>query len=145
MTINKHFYTIKLATIPLIIAGCSINRYEDNVKVGKWIVTHDIDGTTFKRIEFYKRGKEKGTWKVYAGKDLAKKEKYRKDTCYTKIYYPDGTISSKGKSVTRREEDESLHWFYTGDWKFYNKAGKLEYIRNYVDGMETIEIEVLKR
>ncbi len=144
MIINRSFYTLKLAIISLLIAGCTVNRFEDNIKVGKWVVTHDIDGTTYKRIEFYKGGKEKGTWKIYAGKALAKKEKCRKDTCYTTIYYPDGTISSKGKSITRREEDDSLHWFYTGDWKFYNKAGKLEFIRNYVNGMETMEIEVKK-
>jgi len=144
MISNRSFYTVKFAIISLLIVGCSINRYKNDVKVGKWVETHDIDGTTYKRIEFYKRGKEKGTWKVYAGKTLQKKEKYRKDTCYTTIYYPDGTVSSRGKSMTRREKDNSLHWFYTGDWKFYNKAGKLEFIRNYVNGMKTTEIEVKK-
>ena len=144
MSINNYFYALKVALISLLVAGCSINKYENNVKVGKWVVISDIDGITYKRIEFYKRGKEKGTWKIYAGKTLAKKEKYRRDTSYTTIYYPDGIISSRGKSITRREEDDSLHWFYTGDWKFYNKAGKLEFIRKYVNGMATMEIEVKK-
>lgn len=50
-----------------------------------------------------------------------------------------------GKSVTRYEEDNSLHWYYTGDWKFYNKAGKLEFIRNYVNGVNITEIEITSK
>ncbi|CAM4430636.1 hypothetical protein SAMN06265348_1252 [Pedobacter westerhofensis] len=144
MIYNKYSYSIVLLIISLLIAGCSINRYKNNLKVGKWIETHDIEGITYKRVEFYKRGKEKGTWKVYAGKTLERKEKYKRDTCYTTIYYPNGTLSSKGKSIIRKEDDDSLHWFYTGDWKYFNKAGKLEFTRNYVNGMETMEIEVKK-
>ncbi|MET1055076.1 MAG: hypothetical protein ABWY16_07185 [Pedobacter sp.] len=142
---NKQLSAIAMVlTLTFALFGCSINRYNNNVRVGKWITVYNLDKVIYKRVEHYKRGRERGTCKVYANHVLESKEKYRKDTCYTTFYYPDGKISSTGRSTKKRELDGSLHWYYVGDWMYYDKNGKLELIRNYLNGMETKEIEIHK-
>jgi antitoxin component YwqK of YwqJK toxin-antitoxin module len=140
---NKRISTLLVVlTLAFALLGCSLNRYKNNVRVGKWITINKLDTVTYKRVEHYKRGRERGTWKVYANQILESKEKYRRDTCYTTFYYHDGKISSTGRSTKKREMDGSLHWFYVGDWMYYDKRGKLELIRNYINGMESREIEI---
>lgn len=117
--------------VVVLMSSCKLNRYKQGVRVGKWVTEYVTEGVAYKRVEYYKIGKEKRTWKMYNNHRLVTTEKYKNDTCYTKFYYPDGKISAIGKSVTDNEVTGTVHWYYIGPWKYYDSTGKLEVIRVY--------------
>jgi hypothetical protein len=139
---NLMINTFKIVVPAIIISGCTINKYENKVKVGKWVDKYNVEGIAYKNVEFYKKGIERGTWKSYVGNKLSSKEKYRNDTCYVKNYYPNGKINSFGKSVILRNDKDNLHWFYVGEWKYFDEKGSLNLIRIYKNGLETKEIPI---
>lgn len=112
-------------------AGRPVNQYKNGKKDGKWIYQN-------KKTDGYSRGKyqlgtETGTWKYYEGKKLARRERYKNNMADVKFYYPNGKISSRGQTRFDTTATE-LHWYYTGDWKYYNQRGKLTEIRTFVKG-----------
>ena len=127
------FLTLFLA---LTLIGCKtapINQKENKKRVGLWIEEYSTDSTKYKSIGKYKNGDPTKKWCYYANGKIYKKEIYRKNKCIITYYNTNGTIQSKGKTklvVTGPE----IHWFYSGDWKYFDENGNLTSIREYENG-----------
>jgi antitoxin component YwqK of YwqJK toxin-antitoxin module len=129
-------HKIILLILLLSCLGCKteqINQKIDKKKEGKWIDTYTQDNTQYKSIEYYKNNEPIKKWKSYINGKLHKTEKYKNGICYTKNYYENGKIESKGK--TKLDYDSKLaHWYYFGDWKYYSKKGKYVATKEYFEG-----------
>jgi antitoxin component YwqK of YwqJK toxin-antitoxin module len=130
---KKIFITLFLA---LTLIGCktsSINQKENKKKVGLWIEEYSIDTTKYKSVGKYKKGDPTRKWLYYTNNTITKKEIYRKNKCIITNYNANGTIESQGKTKLVVTGPET-HWFYYGDWKYYDKNGKLLTVRKYDNG-----------
>lgn len=107
---------------------------------GKWVHLDTIDNIIYKSVGRYKKGIEQKKWKQYNGKKLVRLERYKDSICYTQYFHDNGKISSEGKSKMTVSEKE-IHWFYIGNWKFYDEDGKLLGTNIYNNGelIQTIE------
>lgn len=119
--------------IAFTISSCKINRVKNNERHGKWIDYNIVEDVTYKSIGRYNKGIEKGTHRQFANKKLHRKEKYRNEICQTTYFYPTGKIMSEGKTKLDLTEKE-MHWYYQGDWKFYDEQGNLLGINTYNQG-----------
>lgn len=140
MTVKNLLKNILPVLMLLLFTSCKTNRIKNNERHGKWIDTFSTPTVTYKTVGRFKNGFEKGTHKRFANKKLHRKEKYKNGICHTIYYYPNGTVMSQGDtklSVT----DEELHWYYQGDWKFYDENGKLLGIKSYEQGQLVNQVE----
>lgn len=114
-----------------------INKYDTKGnRKGLWKHYWDEE-KHIQRKGHYKHGEEIRTWKYYdLNGDLVKKEKYNKnrDTILIKNYYPEGKTESIGKACLVIENDSTLHFYWTGIWKFYNRDGSLNHTELYDRG-----------
>ena len=130
-------YSIVILLISILFfLGCKtkINQVKNNLPEGKWVMidTLEHENIYITKGKFHK-GKEIGTWKyTYNGK-LDRKEKYKNGQCFTKFYYPNGKLMKKG--YTQFEDNvKEAHWFYTGDWNYFNENGQLVSIKTFDKG-----------
>ena len=120
----------------VILVGCKttpINQKVNKKRIGFWIEECKIDSTSYKSAGKYKNGDPIKKWCYYTNNVIYKKEIYRNNKCITTNYYPNGTIQSKGKTSLIME-DSNAHWFYYGNWKYYDENGKLTSIKKYENG-----------
>lgn len=136
-TIAKILFLVLLFTL----SSCKINRTKNNERVGKWVEFDTIDGKIYKTIGRFQNGLGKGTHRQYVNKKLVRKEKYSDDICKTTYYYENGKIMTEGNTKMILT-DKEIHWFYSGDWKFYNEDGELLGIRTYENGNLINEIKI---
>lgn len=129
-----------LFAITFIFVSCvpvEINQYIKDGKIqkrdGKWIETNATEEGEFVSKGKYIKGDKVRVWRTYIDNEIYQKDVYRKDLIKTKIFHPNGRIKIKGHSTTEITDDY-IHWFYTGDWKYYNEKGKLIYIKKYSKG-----------
>lgn len=107
-----------------------VNQKIDKKKEGKWVNLYIQDTIEYKSFEYYKNDEPIKKWKSYINKKKYKIEKYKNGICFVKVYHQNGKIESKGR--TKLEIDnQKFHWFYFGDWKYYDKNGKLISTRKY--------------
>ncbi|HSD05799.1 hypothetical protein [Flavobacterium sp.] len=138
----RHLFIIFFLTITLI--GCKtapINQKENNKRVGLWIEKYSIDTIEYKSVGKYKNGDPTKKWVYYTGNVISKKEIYRKNKCIITYYNTNGTIQSKGKTklvVTGPE----IHWFYYGDWKYFDENGNHISTRKYENGELISDIKI---
>jgi antitoxin component YwqK of YwqJK toxin-antitoxin module len=127
----------------LTLIGCktaTINQKENKKRVGLWIEQYSIDSTQYKSVGKYKNGDPTKKWLYYTNNRISKKEVYRKNRCTITYYNVNGTIQSKGKTklvVTGPE----IHWFYYGDWKYFDENGNLISTKKYDNGEFVSEIK----
>ncbi|REG96467.1 toxin-antitoxin system YwqK family antitoxin [Flavobacterium aquicola] len=130
----KNLFIILCLTLSFI--GCktaSINQKENKKRIGLWIEEYSIDSTKYKSVGKYNNDDPVKKWRYYTNGKISKKEIYRKNKCITTHYNPNGTIQSKGKTklvVTGPE----IHWFYYGEWKYFDENGNLISTRKYENG-----------
>ena len=117
----------------LSYSSCKTNRIINNERHGKWIDLDTIGSVFYKSVGRYKNGLEKGTHRQFSNKKLHRKEKYKNGICQTTYYYPNGKIMSEGNTELEITEKE-MHWFYQGDWRFYDENGSLLGINTYEKG-----------
>ncbi|MDD2674130.1 MAG: hypothetical protein PHF81_04565 [Flavobacterium sp.] len=86
---------------------------------GLWIEEYTQDSSHYKSIGKYRKGDPIKKWN----------------------YYLNGKIKSKGKTKMETS-DKYAHWFYFGDWNFFNEDGKLITIKKYNNGESFSEIEI---
>jgi antitoxin component YwqK of YwqJK toxin-antitoxin module len=55
------------------------------------------------------------------------------------FYYPNKKIRSRGKTQLDLTAKQ-LHWYYTGDWKYFDPQGKLLKVVTYKEGNPIAEI-----
>lgn len=115
--------------------GCRtavINQTINKKKEGKWVELYE-DSTKYKSVEYYKNDEPVKKWKSYIDGKIYKTEKYKNGICTVKYYHKNGKLQSKGKTKIETDSVE-IHWYYSGDWKFYSDKGKLKEIRKYNKG-----------
>ena len=130
----KHLFITLCLTLSL--TGCKtvpINQKENKKRVGLWIEQYSIDSTQYKSVGKYKNGDPIKKWCYYTNNAINKKEIYRKNRCTITYYNANGTIQSRGKTklvVTGPE----MHWFYYGNWKYFDENGNLISTKKYKNG-----------
>lgn len=106
-----------------LLSSCKTNQRKNGEKTGKWIYKdHVSDGVLISKGR-YKHDFEKGTWKEYNDKKLLSKKRYKDGICYTTEYHFNG--KKKAEGISKLEKDgKNLHWYLSGEWKFYDEKGK---------------------
>lgn len=133
----KNIFIALLLSISLF--SCKTNQLKNKLKTGVWIDCFTLDSIDFyKAKEKYRKNIPVGTWKKFKNKKLEKKEKFIDNICYTTNYYENGKIESFGK-VRLIDNKAETHWFYFGDWLYYDKSGKLIRIAKYENGKLILE------
>lgn len=134
-------FSILLITI-ISLNSCktrTTNQTINKKREGLWIEKYAIDSAQYKSIGKYKKDDPIKKWKYYLNGKLIKKECHHKKFCQTKFYHENGEIQSQGK--TRLDlSTKYAHWFYSGNWNFYDDKGKLIMKRNYDKGKLLSEI-----
>jgi antitoxin component YwqK of YwqJK toxin-antitoxin module len=102
-------------------------------KQGKWVLIDTTNHHVYKHIEFYKKGEEVLTWKLLQDNKKHKVEKYKKGICLVTYYHPKGKIAIKGQTKQEISAQE-IHWFYFGDWLYFDENGKLLQTKIYENG-----------
>ncbi|WP_042721450.1 hypothetical protein [Flavobacterium sp. B17] len=132
--------------ILLVFVSCKtkINQYvKDEKKVskrdGKWKEEYSSDDGILHATGKYRMGEKVGVWKMTLNGHKYQKDVIRKGITKTKRYFPNGKIMEKGQSKMDISENER-HWYYFGDWKYYDEEGKLRYIKKYADGKKVDSI-----
>ncbi|MFE3867480.1 hypothetical protein ACFX5E_05250 [Flavobacterium sp. LS2P90] len=125
-----------LSFIILSLSSCKtslINQKIDKRKEGLWIEKYSQDSTQYKSIGKYKNDDPIKKWRYNQNSILIKREKYKQKHCFTRIYHLNGKIQSKGKTALDNST-QYAHWYYSGNWNFYNEKGKLVLKRFYEKG-----------
>ena len=130
----KPFSILLLAMICL--SSCKskpTNQIVNKKREGIWIEKYAIDSAQYQSIGNYKHDDPTKKWKYYLNGEIIKKERYHKKYCQTKTFHQNGMIQAKGK--TRLDQNgKEMHWYYSGNWKYYDDQGKLITIRQYNNG-----------
>ncbi|PWA11247.1 toxin-antitoxin system YwqK family antitoxin [Flavobacterium laiguense] len=128
----------------LVLIGCKstpINQKINKKREGLWVEQYEIDSSKYKSIGKYKNGDPVKKWRYYLNGKIIMREKYKDDYCIRTKYHQNGKVESKGK--TRLDNNEKHpHWFYTGDWKFFDEEGKPIQIKKYDDGKLISEVKL---
>ena len=110
-----------------------INQVKNNLQEGRWVTIDTLDYPYITKGKYHK-GIAIGSWKyIYKGK-LDRKEKYKKNKCLTKFYYPNGKVKQQGFTILDNN-DKNMHWYYTGNWKYFDINGKLTRINTFQEGV----------
>lgn len=133
---NKIFYFL----IVFIAVSCTSKKVNQYVKInnsqlrhGLWLEEYDANGGKLQARGKYDKGEKVGVWKMNFNGRKYQKDVIRNGIIKTKIYHPNGKIMEKGQSRTDISSNER-HWYYFGDWKYYDDKGKLQFIRKYSEG-----------
>lgn len=123
-----------------MIVSCKtqINQYiKDENKVnkrhGRWKEEYSSGDGKMVAAGRYKKGEKVGLWKTYLDNQLFQKDKIKNHITKTKVYHQNGKLMEQGQSrldITKNER----HWYYFGDWKYFDENGNLMYIKKYADG-----------
>lgn len=118
----------------LLLSSCGIKRTRNKAKVGKWVTIDTLNSDVYKNIEYYKKGQPVRKWRNYKNKKLVKSEKYQGNSSTIKFYNDFQKVIATGK--TKLDETADLaHWYYDGDWFYYNDAEKLTATKTYYQGV----------
>jgi hypothetical protein len=126
-------YPCILIGLLFLIFGCKTNQMKNKQRVGLWIEKYSLDSLHYKSVGKYRKGDPVRRWRYYLNNKIIKREKYKRNTSITRFYHENGEIRSTGKSKLETS-GKNLHWFYFGDWKYFNEEGKLVKISKYGNG-----------
>jgi antitoxin component YwqK of YwqJK toxin-antitoxin module len=132
--------------LTLSFIGCKtapINQKVNKKREGLWIENYSVDSSKYKSIGKYKNDDPIKKWRYYLNGKIIKREKYKGTICKTKTYFENGKIQSKGHTKTITNNIE-IHWFYDGDWNFYNEKGKPTIVKKYNNGELISEVELIQ-
>lgn len=154
----RYLRLILFASIITITSSCKVNRVVNGNRQGKWFYTieqvenevaelkskgQDLPEETIRQGYYYKgryrKGQERGIWRYFMNGKLIRKEKYRGNTAFTRFYYPNGQVDCEGKTVFDISQ-KMAHWYYSGEWNYFDENGKLVATRLYDKGKLTSEI-----
>ena len=127
----------------LILIGCKstpINQKINKKREGLWIENYSVDSAKYKSVGKYHLDDPIKKWRYYLNGKIFKREKYKRNTCSTTTYFENGKIQSKGHTKTTTDNIE-IHWFYDGDWNFFDEKGKLMVTRKYSNGELVSEVK----
>ncbi|RTY94332.1 hypothetical protein EKM05_04730 [Flavobacterium sp. GSP27] len=133
--------TVIVIGLLFFLFSCKTNQMKNKLREGLWIEQYSQDSSHYKSIGKYRKGDPVKKWSYYLNGKIIKREKYKDNICNTTFYHENGKIQSKGKTKMETS-DKYAHWFYFGDWKFFNEHGKLITIKKYNNGESVSEIEI---
>jgi len=144
----KNFLLTLLSIFAFASCQTKTNQYikiSDKVQKrhGKWKEEYPTEEGTLIATGRYKMGEKVGVWKTYLGDKLYQTEKIRRKKIKMFVYYKNGNIMERGQSKLDISENER-HWYYFGDWKFYDENGNLKYIKKYTDGKKIDSVSLNK-
>ena len=134
-------YSFILLIISVSLFGCKTNQIKNKVRDGRWIEYYVQDSAKYKSIGRYEKGDPIKKWQYYLNGKIIKKEKYRHNICKTTFYHENGKIQSRGLT-TVDTSSKYAHYYYFGDWYYYNEKGKVITLRKYNNGELVSEIEI---
>ena len=124
---------IILGCLILSFFSCKINQKINKKKEGLWIEHYSLDSAHYKSVGKYKNDDPVKKWRYYLDGKIIKREKHKGNTCYTQFYHKNGKIQSRGKTVLDTST-KYTHWFYSGNWNYYDNKGNLTATRTYKNG-----------
>jgi antitoxin component YwqK of YwqJK toxin-antitoxin module len=130
-----------LFIILISLLSCGTNKKINGLRHGKWVTYNTIDKIAYKYVEFYKKGNEVKTWKTYKNNKIYKKEKYLYNISLITYFHENKKIAITGQSKLEENGNE-IHWFYYGNWYFYDENGKLIILKKYENGELISEIKI---
>ena len=141
------FKNIALILLMLVLLNSCTSKMNQYIKIsdkvqkrhGNWKEENSADGGVLISVGKYKMGEKVGVWKTTFDGKIYQKDKIRKNITKTKLYFPNGKIMERGHSKLDISEAQR-HWYYFGDWKYYDENGKIKYIKRYTDGKKTDSI-----
>jgi len=144
----QKIYVALVCALTLVSCNTKMNQYinnENNVnkRDGKWKEEYSADEGILTAFGKYKKGEKVGIWKIYLNNKLYEKNKFKKTVTKTKKYFPNGELMERGQSKVEVSQNER-HWFYFGDWKYYDQKGNLLYIKKYAEGKKMDSISFVK-
>lgn len=110
---------------------------------GLWVEDYDSDSGKLQAKGKYDKGEKIGVWKTSFHGKKYQREVIKNGIIKTKIYHPNGKIMQKGQSRTDISSNER-HWYYFGDWKYYDDKGKLLFIKKYAQGKKIDSLSFVK-
>jgi antitoxin component YwqK of YwqJK toxin-antitoxin module len=110
-----------------------LNQTVERKREGLWIEQYSLDSAHYRSVGKYKNDDPIKRWRYYLDGKIIKREKHKGNICYTKFYHENKKIQSRGKTVLDTSS-KYTHWFYSGDWQFYDDKGKLITTRKYNNG-----------
>ncbi len=116
--------SLLLVIICMFFFGCKINQKINKVREGFWVESYKLGEDEYKSTGTYKNGNPVRKWKYLKNDTIYQKEKYRKNICKTIYYHKNGKIMQRGQSMIEKV-DGKIHWFYFGDWFYYDENQKL--------------------
>ncbi len=117
----------------VLLMACAPNRTVNGQREGRWKEVYADEKQRYKSVGRYRHGDEVKRWRHYTNGKLSKVERYRDSVCDVTFYHPNGKVASKG--VTRVVvTDKERHWFYSGDWTYFDEQGTPILIRTYKEG-----------
>ena len=129
----KNLFIILLSNFEFISCKSTpINQKINKKREGLWIEKYSVDSAQYKSVGKYKNDDPIKKWRYYLDGKIIKREKYKENICTPNIimkmekYNPEETKTSR--------QAYKYHWFYSGDWKFYDDKGKLIITRKYHNG-----------
>ena len=129
-------FIILIGFLILSLFSCKsslLNQTINKKREGYWIEKYTQDSSAYISFGNYKNDDPIKKWKHYKDSKLIKKEKYRGIRCYTRNYFENGKIQSKGETIFDNST-KYAHWYYNGNWDFYDEKGKLTTKRLYDQG-----------
>ncbi|WP_181306380.1 toxin-antitoxin system YwqK family antitoxin [Rufibacter sp. XAAS-G3-1] len=125
----------------------SWNRYDKaQLKNGRWRTFHDYEEKVVHYKGKYRHGKEVGLWKTYtpdAKLYFTERIQRRKRSYKTVYYHPNGKVSHKGMAYLRDAENGGVHFYWDGDWEYFDQNGQPLGIKTFVKGNPTTDLPVL--
>lgn len=137
-----------LCCLFLVSCQTKMNQYikdenNANKRNGKWREEYSADEGTLIAIGKYKKGEKVGIWKTLLDQKMYQKDKIKRNIIKTKKYFPNGKVMETGQSKLDISTTQR-HWYYFGDWKYYNNEGKLLYMKSYHQGKKADSISYIK-
>ena len=135
-SLNKPMKLFLFLLLAISISACKTNQYNKAGKPhGRWEYSDTLGTQVYKYGGRYKNGIERGTWKYYLGGNLARIEKYRQNVSYNQFFHENGKVSYQGNSQLD-VSDSLIHWYYFGDWEYFDENGSLTMVKTYVQGKQ---------
>jgi antitoxin component YwqK of YwqJK toxin-antitoxin module len=140
----KHAIFFSLFTAMLLACACKVNQFKNGKRTGLWISKDNNGEVGFKSRGRYKKDKEIGSWKFFYNDTLYQKDRYSGNIGRVKFYHSNKRISARG-TTEMEYNGKLLHWYYNGDWKYFDVQGNLVKIVTYKKGNAIAEIFPVKQ
>ena len=133
---------ISISILFLLVACKAIptNQKVNKEREGLWIEKYAQDRSQYKSIGKYHKGDPVKRWRYYLNGKIIMREKYKDHYCIRTKYHQNGKVESKGKTELDNN-DKYPHWFYNGNWEFFDEKGKPILIKKYENGKLISEIK----